>query len=454
MKKQRALAVVSILSSCLLASPRVVVGQELDELPVSDLPLCDPPPQVQFLAVVRERGLQPKEDWSDMRITLWEIRPERVEEPAVRRRVLGRSDWAPDPLLDSSKVLRWQVNGTRPRGGNGYFVKILGVDYATFEVSEWLTVGQAFAIGCSGDRYYLDTSEGQRILDAKTGELHPQTPAIELLVSRGDDWLVEVDRHAARFDAATGEVVKRYSGIELGADRDERRHVEWDGGRVAVESGRYFDEQGEAVWALDYGKTSIVYAELNVWDLDAGTQRRLLVRTQGTGGSGVGVIPIDVRVEVEGDRLRYAERFPASGEHAELEDASYTRDYQWVTIDLATGEELGREPVTKVPKEERELTRPIPDYLREGFDASPIRAWGEDQDLAWAFLEGRGVAPDLPETGVCKFRAVCRTPDGSELLVLHQGTFYHCDLEQRTLRRWSAPVALEKGSVELYAVEP
>lgn len=440
----------------LTAVPSLLFGllvQGPEELPVSKLPLCDSPSKVRFVAIAREAGPHPDRHWEDMRATLWEICPDRTEEPAVRRCVLGKSHWAPWPLLDSPKVLRWQVNSDRP-GGNGYFVKILGIDYETFEVSEWLTVGQAHAIGSSGERYYLDTSEGQRILDVRSGELEPLTPAITRLASCGDDWLVEIDRHAARFDAASGEVMKRYPGIELGADRDRWQYVEWDGGRVAVESGRYFDEQGKLVEVLDYGETSIVYAELNVWDLDAGTQRRLLVRTQGTGGSGVGVIPIDVRFAVEGGRFRYTERFPASGEHADLEHADYVRDWEWVTIDLASGEELGRAPVTEAPTWEREVTGPIPDYLREGFEASPIGAWGEDQDLAWAFLEGRGVDPDLPESGVRKFTAVCRTPDGRELLVLHRDSFYLCDLETKALRRWTAPEALQLSSVDLYAIEP
>ncbi len=430
-----------------------VPAQDRGELPISDLPLIDPPPATQFVAVARERGPRPVKGRSDVRITLWEIRPERRAEPAVRRRVLGWSHWSPRPMLESPEILRWQVPGEHPAGGNGYFVKVLGVDYATFEVTELLTVGQAHAIGRSGERLYLDTSEGQRILDVDSGELQPQEPEIELLACSGDDWLVGVDGRAARFDAAQGEVLRHYPGIELDEKARGFRYVEWDGGRFAVASGQFFDERGEAVHVLDFGEWSIIHSELLLWDLEAGTQQRVLARTQARGGSGRGVLPIAVRAEVAEERLHYTERFPAQGEHASLEEVDRLRDYELVTLDLTTGEELAREPLTVHPDPRPQSRGPVPEYLRRFFQESPIRVWGEEQDLAHAFLVQRGIDPELPETGVRRFRAVCRTPDGGELLVLHRDAFLHCDLETREIVRWTAPKALRRCPVDLYAVE-
>ncbi len=436
-------------------SPGVV--QDRDTLPVTNVPSSATPPKNQFLALARERGPQPRRDWSDMQITLWDIRPDRTEAPAVRRVVLGKSHWNASPLLSCPTLLRWQVSSEAGGPKPGYIVKLLSVDYTTFEVTELLTARQVTPIGRSAGQVYLRTSEGQRVLDVERGVIRNLESPIRFLASSGDDWLVEVDRKVARFDAATGKVARQYRRITVIGDPDDWLEVQWDGGPIAVVRGRFFDEKGERVDIIDFATWQIVYRKLSVWDLEAGNQLDLRVRTQAQGGSGIGVLPVELKLEIDGDVLRYSERRPSSGAKESLADFEIERDCEWVTIDLETGQELGRTPYTV----ETDGTDPsgsvhddfeIPDYLRALFDQSPIR-WDHEQDLAYAFLAYKGVDLELPETGVRKLKAVCRTPGNDELLVLHRGVFYHCNLETRSLAKWPAPGALGKSNVELHAVD-
>ena len=58
----------------------------------------------------------------------------------------------------------------------------------------------------------------------------------------------------------------------------------------------------------------------------------------------------------------------------------------------------------------------------------------------------------LASSGVIKLGAVCRSPDGQQLLVLNHGRFYHCNLKTKAVKQWQAPEALAKANVELHAV--
>lgn len=434
------------LSLLLLATPAIAQQEDPITLPVSALPLADASPSVAFVAFLRERGPAPQKDWSDMQITLWEIDPNREKQAAVRRRVLGHSHWNVTPLLESPEVLRWQV----PSSKRGYAVKLLGVDYATFTVKELLHIKQAHAFGRSGTTAFLNTSEGQCLFDMKTGVRTERTPPIRLLRQLENDWLVAVAGHLARFDAAKNEVVRRYDKIAVG--KRDRAHVQWDGGRFAVTYGGFVDAAGKRVHALGFGKPAIVYRELRIWNLQKGEERKLRVRIQARGGSGVGVIPDLMYTELNGPLLRFTERVPL-GEHDDIAAFEWQRDTRWVTIEIATGTEMLREPSDAHPPPPRAGKVEVPEYLREGFAQSPIGAWGVEQDLAYAFLEHKGVAPKLPKTGVIKLGAVCRSADGDQMLVMHSGQFYLCNLKAQTLKQFAAPASWAKAIVVLHAVE-
>lgn len=421
------------------------------ELVVSPLPAGDESASARFVAFARERGPRPQPDRSDQRITLWSICPDREKDPAVRRRVLGPSPWLPEPVLDSPAILRWQVPNERREGGKGYTVRILKIDCASFEVTELLATDQAFAIGRSGDRVYLETSDGQRVLDRATGESTAQEPAIELLIAHGDRWLVEIDGQVAEFDARRGEVVERFDGIPTGEHWDAAEEVVWDGGPYAVSLGELLDEQREPIEVIDYEQWRVVYRPLGLWSLRAGSQRTLFARNQAQGGSGVAAIPVLVTIEIDGDRMRYVERRRLGG--GELGEPDPERDFEWVTVDLATGEELGRELYSPGDAEHSEPGIEFPDYLRESASRSPTGSWGPLQGMAYAFLELQGVRLELPEQGAQKLDAVARSADGREVLVLHDGTFYLGDLEARTVQQWSAPAELTTCLVKLHAAE-
>lgn len=444
----RAAATVLFASLSFCAAPLPAQQENADELSVTKLPLADELPAVRFVAFARERGPQKQRDWSDMRITLWEIDPMRENQPVVRRKVLGHSHWNVRPLLDSPEVLRWQVKRKR----RPYEVKLLRVDYAKFEVEELLHIGQAQAFGASGDIAFLNTSEGQCLFDMKTGKRRVRKPEIRLLRQLDADWLVVVDGKLARFDAQANKIVRRYDDIAV--DPNMRTRVDWDGGRFAVSFGGFVDTDGNRVVALEFGVASIVYRELRIWNLQKGEERKLRVRVQARGGSGVGVIPEVQYGVLDGPLFRYTERVPLDPQ-GDIEAFEWERDTQWVTIEIATGKEMLREPSTKhkTPKHPfgaKEIA--VPDYLREGFAQSPIRAWGPEQDLAYAFLQHKGVAPELPEKGVQKLGAVCRSPDGDQMLVMHGSRFYHCDLKAETVKTLRVPAALALANVELHAV--
>jgi hypothetical protein len=412
---------------------------------------CAPPPtaqaktspRVHFVALTHKHG-EP--------VKLWEVNPELDERRAVCRHVLGNSHWNATPLLESPTFLRWQVPSDSDSARHGYTVKLFMLDLPSCALKELLATGWANPLGCSSSNIFLDTTEGLQALDVKTGAMRPQSPAFEFIASHGDDWLVVIDGALARFDAASSTVTRRYPAIVVAGDTYSE--VTWNGGPTAVARDRFFDEQGEPVESLLYETWSIVYRELNVWDLASGTQRKLLVRTQAVGGSGIGVIPIEVFTHIEGGRLRYTERLAAEGLHASFEDFDRQRDSEWVVVDLKTGVELERRPYSDFVGESRyvEIDRfPVPDYLEELYRHAPVGTWGDEQSLGYAFLTHHGIELNLPTTGVRKLDAVCSSADGSELLILHRGTFYHGDVATRSLVQWSAPEEFRGLSVDLHA---
>lgn len=82
-------AVALVLLLSMLANRAFAQEQDNNTLPVTDLPLSAEPPRIAFAALARERGPNPQKDGSDMQVTLWEIQPDRVNQPAVCRHVLA-----------------------------------------------------------------------------------------------------------------------------------------------------------------------------------------------------------------------------------------------------------------------------------------------------------------------------------------------------------------------------
>ncbi|MCR9243904.1 MAG: hypothetical protein NXI31_02655 [bacterium] len=375
---------------------------------------------------------------------LWQI---PLGKPAVRRRILGTSPWRPSPALDSPELLRWQRSpepGERPRR---YMVEILAVDYAAFSVRRLLRIEQASAIGRSADQLYLNTANGQRILDVATGTTRELAPKIEVLAKHGDDWLVETEGHLARYDALGAKVVRHYREIPA-MPRRARRQTIWKGERFAVRRGGFFDAADQPIVALEFQKLAVIYQDLRVCDLATGVETSVRVRTQGMGGSGVGVIARDLPIELVGGLFRYVERLPAAGDHADLEAFDLARDTEWVTIDVATGKELLRVPYAErdLDEPDRLASRGVPDYLRAAFDGENNTRWPGIKDIAFEFLAFH----EIDGYGI---RGVCRTSDKNELLILQGDTLYHANLKTRKLRDWPAPKAWQKVvGIALFAV--
>lgn len=408
----------------------------------------------RFVAIVHEHTGRHHIRWGDQVVTLWDIRPEQTDTPAVRRCTLGRSYWNATPVFDSPSLLRWQV----PKSTSGFDVRILRVDYSTFEVTQLLVLDRVHASGRWGDKLYLKTLGESKVLDVQSGVLTDQGDVMERLASHGADWLVGLDGVLARFDAAEAKIVRSYADIALDPAPVFAMQPQWDGGRYAAGLGSFFGEDGARIAGLEFGHTEIVYWNLRCWDLDFGTERKIRVRIQARGGSGRPILPINVYVEIEGGRLRYTERFPATGEHASLDEFNFERDTEWVTIDLASGKELSREACTAESIQglgyQAQILKTVPEYLRDLYTESPIQAWGADQDVAHAFLTYKGVELKLPSDGVCKLDSVGRSANGSELLVLNRGIFYLCNLETQELKQWSAPPEMNlRDGVGLYALD-
>jgi hypothetical protein len=161
------------------------------------------------MAILQER--QPMGDWSDRQSNIWEVQLEGQGPHASRRIALGLSSWSPYPIGGSTSVLRWQV--ATSNGSSGSDVKILGMSLDPFSVKELLAAERAFEIGHHGDRIFLSTSEGQRVLDRKSGSLVPQVPKIKLLASSSDQWLVQANQKTCMLDPSTGRITKTFSQI-------------------------------------------------------------------------------------------------------------------------------------------------------------------------------------------------------------------------------------------------
>lgn len=431
---------------------RDLMLSERDTLPVTDIPLS-PVLGTQFIALARERGPRQLPDWSDMQTTIWEIRPDRVGAPAVRRCVLGQSHWRVTPVLDSPSVLRWEV----PKAGHAPAVRVMRVDYSNFEISQLYQGDQLDVLDQWGDKLYFRTFHEKKILDVSNGVLTPQDDAIELLVWHENDWLVELNGALARFDAASARLVRRYPQIKIVPVPGYSVEPLWDGGRFAVYLGSFVNESGVEILSLGSGRVEIIYRNLCLWDLELGSERKVRVRIQASAGSGFAICPTDVHLKLNGDRLRYTECFPVTEDDANLRVFGDERDTEWVTIDLLSTAELNREPFRKVAIEESEpspVESSIPEYLRDLHAQSPIRIWGDGQDLAFASLTHKGIEFNLPSEGVWKLDGVCMTQDGNELLVLNRGVFYLCNLETESLKQWPAPKALDmRDSIDLFAIE-
>jgi hypothetical protein len=416
-------------------------------------------PPVRFFALVRERGEEPQPDWSDMQVALWDLRPAATADQAVRRQVLGRSPWLPSPLLDSPELLRWQIPAERRGRGNGYTVAILQVGREPLGASQLWTGDQAHAIGAAGERIYLRTPEGTRVLDRATGAAGAPEPAFARIAAQGDRWLVAFADHVAILDAATGTVLQPLRSLP--APGREQGEGQWDGGRWVVFAAGYQDEQGNAAPMPLFRKWELAWRQLLVWDLQTQEQRTIRVRAQVQGGSGEPfLLPRALAATALRDgRLQFVERRPATGEHADLAGFTALRDAERVTFDLAEWREIARVPCTAndelaaaaAPREPNaEL---VPAWLAERRGQSPIGSWGLAQDVAWAFLTHAGCAVELPEHGVQKFDAVAWAPRRGELLVLHRGSFHHGDLATRALRSWPAPAEFAGVLVELHVLE-
>jgi len=398
----------------------------------------------RFVALAREQDPGATAGFDAMQATVWSIDP--LQRTAERRLVLGHSPWEPVPLFDSPSLLLWQVPIAEERW------RLLHLDLTTFAAREVLRDDRLQPIGAHGDRSYVQTAAASVVLteDGSKSERLPQR--LQLLATSDRAWLIVADGELGRFDPARGKVMRTYERIPVKEDVANESVTRWDGGRYATNVGRFVDAENQPVPYLPYGRSAIVRREIAVWDLDEGTQRTFTVRLQALGGSGVGVIPMPMHSEVVGGLFRYAERKATDEPLGSLEAIDWVREVEWVTSDLATGKELLRVPfaprvVTDPDQPPRER---VPEWLREHFDASPIRAWGVTQDVAWAFLRHQAAEVPISGPGPTKLDAVARTVDGNRLLVLHRGTFSYCDLATRELRQWPAPEELRKANVSLH----
>ncbi len=363
-------------------------------------------------------------------VSLWEV---RVAAPAIRRVTLGESPWNATPLNDSPRVLRWQVPPEPGERRGPYRARILHVDLDRYEVRELLRAQRVRGLGTAERFEYADTSNGPVRIDTERGRLRRLDAPFDLLARRDDRWLIEIDGALALFDATRARIGRRFT--DLPAIPAERRHAtHWLDDRFVVRSAGYSDAAGQPVVTLEFGKPGIVFEELRIADLETGRESVVQRRVQAVGGSGIGVIPVDLPIESQGRQVRYAERRPAEGSHADLARYRPTRDAEWVTLDVAADREVGRTAFRpEVPDREAILEEhDVPESLREAFRADDAPARPSAEDLARAFLARRDLIPE-------RIRAVCRTADGTALLVWADDSLHLCDFAAAELHSWPAP---------------
>ena len=417
-------------------------------------------PRTMFIASTTEPWPVPNsyDKWA----MLWEIRLDRARVPLVLCHSLGPCSRRAAPLLDSPKLLvleTWAKNKKRGRAVSSCH-KILKVDYTPFGFEKVFDAEKIHTIDRAGNLIYLKADDYQSfktdllVFDRMTLKVMNPESIFELMAQSGDRWLVNIDGHFAIFNAKDNRVIERFSEIPdvikrfSGPTRYSSARTFWNGGRYVVSLGALLDEEKKRFhpYYIREHVGKIVYQVMTVWDLTEGLKYTLNVRTK-VGSLLSRASHIYVRVEMDQDRMRYTERRSDCTDAPE--GAGYEDLHEWVTVDLETGEELGREPYTYKKPTHEELG--VPEYLRELYDNPPYPMLRRKR-LAYAFLTWHGVVIK-DDYYFSKLDAVCGSSDDREWLILDNGIFYYGNLENRFLYQWPAPDSIKSNDVELYAID-
>ena len=330
--------------------------------------------------------------------------------PALERRAtLQPSGWTPSLLLGEESPELWRLQVPRDRG-SGYTVTLYRWDPASWSVTELLSSDQIHGLGRAGERVYLSTDAGVRILDLDTGQVESPPRAFRRLRDLQSHWLVELsgDRGAsiALFDPSLLDEFRELEVPEFLTAENGASGVPW----MALDpSSRYLgvlEPLPVARWP-SFGTRTAERTTLHLVDTESGECLELPIRLLVAGGSGRPVIYHSLDLGFDGHGLHYLDILPATdgqepepverrtatsifGEAQEpappLDELARAGQLVRVHVALRTGD-ISRTQVGPADLEqERTAARFVPPFL-----ASEEREFRNVLDLPAAFLEHHGV---------------------------------------------------------------
>ena len=362
------------LISCayLVAWPQLAVGQDSrkDEIqavyPPSETERTQPGSE-KFIVFGLEMGTA----------TIWEY---AAGWPALERRVsLVKSPWAPMRLLrdESPQLIRQQIK----LEGRGYRVNMYAIDYRLWTVQQLYAARQIHGIGTSAQSVYVNTSDGLRVINPLTQQIHAPAQQFRRLRDLGRWWLVELEGEAnskrqALFDPKRRRLLQQ---IELPAFASKAHFgIPWI---ELSPSGRYLAMLEPLPFAEmpSFAEPKIAPSTIHIIDTQTSKTRTQSIRVLVRGGSGIPVIYqyLDLGFDSK-ERFTFVDIAPQAKAHTmrELDEA---RALTRTTIEMEPFS-VKSEPARFEPPKARELPF-VPSYLK------PSRPITRQLDLLAEFLE-------------------------------------------------------------------
>lgn len=362
-------------------------------------------------------------DW-DFIADVWECIPDK---PLTKRAEFCHSSWTAAPLLDSG--VGDDSRGTHPRfvrlqvdAKQGYTVNLYDIDYRTWDVKCIWQGDKLAALGVFGDSMVCRSGKDLLSINSSSGKIATDAPFTPLQFLDGY-WLVrkpgEVDG-CWSYDRLQGKFIAHFG--PLADDTKVASKLSTDGKhRLAV---RVTVPQG---WNGGLLSATLI--------LQGGTKDVTVpIEIRATAGSGVPVIPHDLRLD-----------FTPDGK-ARLLTRKGSEDREW-TIDLASGAAnaaMVAAPVAGKTEAAQLGGVPVPEYLRK--HAEGLGHFGRD-GLAVAFMLHAGEIKEKPQYPDCT-AGVSR--DGRHVLfkAKNSSQVLYGDTLTRTVLRWQTPEGFDAHAAE------
>ncbi|QOV91819.1 hypothetical protein [Humisphaera borealis] len=400
-----------------------VLAADTDQAPAEVMKLVPPQKSRPSGSTLFQMFVREKDDIA----AAWEFDPAAQDQPVTQRCVFRKSHWQADPISDRLIRLQW------PQAGKLYSVDLYSVNFADWSLRPVLSGGSAHSIGVMPGRTYLQTSDGPRVFDEKTGTLAP-SPVKSVVHQLKTDWIVELDRKDkpvyALFDPATGNIKRELKDFPVGTDEPGARGFTLDHDeRYCVVNGDYSKDEN-----LQFGVESIIDQTMTLYDMKEGTRKNFTARIRAEGGSGFRVLTAGSAIAFGKDNLRYTS-IPAG--------AKVPGQLEWVVVDLKTGKEVSREPAdaAAVDRMNEPVAEPVPAHLTKYLgQGAATRNWLEC--VAVELIRAKSLIPEAQLQDV-KFNFVELSPDQQKLLAMRDGSFYYFDLQKETSRVIPVPDKLK-----------